>query len=501
MIKQSPSLGKMIAMIAFALSCVAILLYLWLTFGGSVPLRAEGYRFTIKFPEATQLAQEADVRISGVNVGKVKTKNPDRATGLTSAVLELDSQYAPIPTDTRAILRQKTLLGETYVELTPGDRTAPALADGATLSTTRVAPTVELDEIFRAFDPKTRRAFSSWLDAQGRGVEQGGADLNRALAQLTPFAEDVDDVLRILRRQDGATRGLVRDTGQVFDALSERRGQLRGLISNSNRVFETTAARDQKLADAFVAFPTFLREARTTSRRLTRFADDTDPLVTQLRPAARELSPALRNVQAIAPDLRGLFRDLGPLIRVSRPGLPALERTLDDTRPLLARLEPFLRTVQPTFDYLGLYKREITALLGNAAGSTQAADPGTNTSRLIKYLRTTNPISPEVLSTYEKRLPSNRSNPYPAPGNFTQLARGLPTFGSYLCANPGPATSLAPPERNPLLTENLRRLILKYAYTAAGPVAPSCREQAPLGRLVGQSGKFPQLRPIEAPSP
>ena len=69
-------------------------------------------------------------------------------------------------------------------------------------------------------------------------------------------------MLRILRRQDGATRGLVRDTGEVFNALSERRGQLSGLITNSNRVFETTAARDQQLADTFVAFPTFLREAR-----------------------------------------------------------------------------------------------------------------------------------------------------------------------------------------------------------------------------------------------
>ena len=70
-------------MIAFTLSCVAILLYLWLVFGGSVPLRPEGYRFEVKFPEATQLAQEADVRISGVNVGKVKKKEPDRDSGLT----------------------------------------------------------------------------------------------------------------------------------------------------------------------------------------------------------------------------------------------------------------------------------------------------------------------------------------------------------------------------------------------------------------------------------
>ena len=330
-------------------------------------------------------------------------------------------------------------------------------------------------------------------------MEKSGAELNRSLAALTPFAEDVDDVLRILRRQDGATRGLVRDTGEVFNALSERRGQLSGLITNSNRVFETTAARDQQLADTFVAFPTFLREARATTRRLTDFAQNTDPLVTQLRPAARQLSPTLENVEAIAPDLRGLFTDLGPLIKVSGKGLPALDGILDDSRPLLARFEPYLRTLQPTFDYLGLYKCEITALLGNAAGTTQAADPGTNSSKLVHYLRTTNPISPEVLAPYQKRLPSNRSNPYPEPGAYKQLARGLPTFGSYLCANPGPATFLGPPARNSLLNANLRRLIEKFAYTPYGVVSPSCREQAPLGRLVGQAGRFPQLKPIPAP--
>jgi ABC-type transporter Mla subunit MlaD len=70
---------------------------------------------TVQFPEATQLAQEADVRISGVRVGKVKTREPNAQTGLTDTVIEIDSRYAPIPSDTRAILRQKTLLGETYV--------------------------------------------------------------------------------------------------------------------------------------------------------------------------------------------------------------------------------------------------------------------------------------------------------------------------------------------------------------------------------------------------
>ncbi len=120
MIKERPSIARLTAMVLFAFSCVAILLYLWLTFGGAVPLRSEGYRFSVKFPEATQLAQEADVRISGVNVGKVRKKTQDEQTGLTNAELELDSEFAPVPKDTKAILRQKTLLGETYVELTPG---------------------------------------------------------------------------------------------------------------------------------------------------------------------------------------------------------------------------------------------------------------------------------------------------------------------------------------------------------------------------------------------
>ncbi len=498
MIKERPSLARIAAMIGFAASCAGILIYLWLTFGGAVPLRPEGYRFHVKFPEATQLAQQADVRISGVNVGKVRSKTQDKATGLTDAEIEVRPDFAPVPRDTRAILRQKTLLGETYVELAPGHRAAGQLPDGATLAAGRVSPTVELDEIFRTFDPKTRRAFQTWLEEQGRAVGGHGRSLNDALASLTPFARDTDDVLRILRSQSGATRGLVRDTGTVFGALAERRGQLRGLIQNSNRVFATTAARNRQLADTFVAFPTFLREARATTRRLTAFSANANPLISQLRPAARQLSPTLVELNGVAPDLRGLMRDIGPLVSVSRRGLPALQRTLDDTRPLLARLEPYLRSLQPTLDYLGLYKREIAAFFANDTAATMAGDQGTGSSKVLNYLRTSNPLNPEILAAYPRRIPTNRSNPYTEPGAYDQLRRGLPTFGAYLCQNPGPYPSLRPAGTDPRQDPEERALIQEFVFKDRGPQAPPCREQAPLGRLVGQSGKFPQLQPIPA---
>jgi phospholipid/cholesterol/gamma-HCH transport system substrate-binding protein len=498
MIKQAPGIGRIFAMVAFALSCVGILLFLWLSFGGSVPLKPQGYRVHIAFAEATQLAEESDVRISGVSVGKVKTKTEDAEAGLTDTVIELDSRYAPLPRDTRAMLRQKTLLGETYVELTPGDREGRKLEDGGTLPQGQVADTVELDEILRTFDARTQRDFSRWLDQQGRAVSQSGKDLNDALGNLAPFAEDTRDVLAVLRRQSGSTRALVRDTGAVFEALTERQGQLRDLIVNSNRVFESTAARDAELADTFRVLPTFLRESRTTTRRVTRFADDTNPLVSQLRPAARELSPTLIHLKEISPDLRGFFRDLDPLIRVSRRGLPALERVLDNTRPLLAQVDPFLRNVTPIVDYLGLYRREIVSFFALDAAATQASDQSPAASRPLHYLRTTNPTSPEILAAYPRRLPTNRSNPYVQPGGYSKLGTEghLEVFGSYLCGSGGSPT--APLPAPPLLSPGLAGLVNEFVFGGVENTgaAPPCDPQEPLGRRAGQEGMYPRLQPI-----
>ena len=54
--------------------------------------------------------------------------------------------------------------------------------------------------------------------------------------------------------------------------------------------------------------------------------------------------------------------------------------------------------------------------------------------------------------------------------------------------------------RDPEQDAEERALIVKYVFKD-GPKAPACREPADLGRLVGQAAEFPELRPIEAPSP
>jgi virulence factor Mce-like protein len=450
--KAAPSFGRIAVMAGFALSCFGLLLFLWLAFGGSIPLKPKGYRFVASFSEATQLAQEADVRISGVPVGKVKTIEPDKTTGRSNVVIQLESRYAPLPSDAKAILRQKTLLGETYVELTPGTKRADPIPEGGRLRTAQVSPTVELDEIYRSFDPRTRAAFQVWMQTQAQAIKGHGRDLNDALGNLGPFAEDASVAVDILNRQEGALRRLISNTGVVFGALTERGDQLRGLIENSNTVFETTAARDRELQEAFVALPTFARESRVTLDRLDEFAADTNPLVTQLRPAARELSPTLRQLSLLAPDARALFRDLDKLITVSRTGFPAAERILRDLRPLLAQTDPALRQVIPILEVLGAYKGELNAFFANTASATQAFDPGTR----LHYLRTTNPLNPENLAAYPRRLGSNRPNPYQLPGGYRRLERNLQVYENRHCGRTAPPTIVTePPVASPTAVPDL----------------------------------------------
>jgi ABC-type transporter Mla subunit MlaD len=488
MIKRAPTTGRLVGMALFAFSCFGVLLYLWLSFGGTEPLRAKGYRFHVHFPEAAHLATQADVRISGVPVGRVVALK--RAPGnTTDATIEMRSRYSPVPLDVHAILRQKTLLGETYVELTPGTRRAGnMLPDGGTLAAARVAPTVQLDEIYRTFDQPTRRAFQAWIEAQAGAGDGRGPDLNAALGNLPAFTESTTRVLADLNGQQGAVRRLVHDTGVVFSALSERRGQLRELISASNQVFATTALRNRQLAETFTVLPTFEHESSATLRRLTAFADNASPLVDQLQPAAEQASPLLVGVRALAPDFESFFVRLGPLVSASRRGLPALESVLNDLRPVLGRLDPVLANVNPILDFLGSFRREITAFFANVTAATEASDQPPKARSRVHYLRTANPASPLSLAFYPRFLGFERSNPYTVPGAFDKLATGLKVFDGRGCGNGNPA----PPAS--AIPDTLVPLIPRYVFRTNGRdvAAPPCVQQ---GTFPGFRTAFPRLLP------
>jgi phospholipid/cholesterol/gamma-HCH transport system substrate-binding protein len=497
--KQRPSTFAIFTMVAFTASCIGLLIFLWISFGGSLPFASQGYRFSVEFDQAVELAANAQVQISGVPVGAVVSVGLDHRTGLSRAVLQIDREYAPRPADTRAILRAKTLLGETYVELSPGNPRGKILPDGGSLPRAQVAPTVQLDQIFSTFDPTTRKAFETWMQQGGIALTNRGEQFNAAFAELYPFATNVDSVLTVLRRDSAATSTLLRDGGEVFAALSQSPSTLQSFVRNSNAVFAATASRDTALADTIKAFPAFLNETRSTLNRLTTFANTTKPLIDELRPSAIRLTPVLQGTVTLAPELRRLLTDIAPLTRASKAGFPALGQFLNESIPFLVRSKPYLGQLVPVIEYIESYRKEIAGFFANSTATTEgqlSAAQGGN----AHYIRISNPINPELLTTYTKRPYSNRSDPYIAPGGYTKLLTGLQSFGSYLCtSNPlptfGPSLSDATTSvTGTVLT--LAQLLARYYYTAT-PGGPACLAQSPLGSVTtGQNQSFPHLQAL-----
>ncbi|MEA2411828.1 MAG: phospholipid/cholesterol/gamma-HCH transport system substrate-binding protein [Thermoleophilaceae bacterium] len=435
--KEGPSLGRIAAMVIFALSCFGLLTFLWISFGGSVPLKPKQYQLTINFPEATTLAEAADVRIAGVTVGKVRSKALDKKLNRTTVILRIDPKYAPIPKDTKAILRQKTLLGETFVELSPGNPASGKLADGGTLANGQVEKTVELDEILRIFDPSTKKAFQNWVQESAKTISgTAPQDLNDALGNLAGFAQDGASVLQVLDTQSTAVRQLIKNTGVVFGALNERKGQLQQLIVNSDHTFSALQSEQNALADTFRVFPTFLDESKATLARLETFSRNTDPLINQLKPVADDLGPTVRDLGALAPDLENFFRRLPPVIRDSKVDLPAAAMFLRGAIPVFKGLHVFLPQLNPILSYWNFDQDRIAHFISaNAVADHYNVAPQSN--GIPGYALGQFGINNEQSIMLRTQRPSNeRGNAYLAPNAYNR-AVPLGAIESFDCKPSG----------------------------------------------------------------
>jgi virulence factor Mce-like protein len=429
--------GRLLAIAAFTASCFGVLIYMWLTFGGPLPLNAEGYRVTAVFQEAPLLVTEADVRISGLNVGKVKktSRSPD---GGVVVEMEIEKKYAPLRSNARAVLRPKSLLGQTYVELAPGTTDAPPLKEGQTLAAENVQESVEIDELLTLFEEDTRTDIQDWTRELAKAIEKGrGQDLNDALGVLPEFVASGTDVLRILDDEEPALRRLVKNTGITLGAVNERRGQFQELIVNADRFFGAVASRNEKLSETIEILPTFLDETRQTVSRLEEFSINTRPLVQDLQPVASDLQPTLRDVGRLAPDLEKLFNDLDPLIDEAPENLPRAEAFLRGTEPLFEALDPYLQELNPIFAFLNYYQSTVSDFIMNGSGSFSGTLPSPAGQGPRHYLRQMGVIGARGLAFQTQRQSYDRGNSYPSP-NYLRRQVPLGIYEAWDCKPSGP---------------------------------------------------------------
>jgi phospholipid/cholesterol/gamma-HCH transport system substrate-binding protein len=535
--KRAPTLANILVIALFALSCFGLLLFLWESFGGPVPLKPKGYRFTVELSRTLALSEESEVRIRGVKVGHVVSLAQE-ANGLTDVTVEMGHEYAPVPAVDRMILRQKTLLGETYVELLPpgappvagstatsgetgaghtgasggagsvntaasGEAgvpgaTGPLIPDGGRFPRSHVEPAVTLDDILAALDPKTRAAFKLWQQSFAAAYNGRGEQINSGFAEFQPFVEDANKLVGLLASQEGAVRATIHSTGVVFDALTEREGEYRGFIENAERTFKALAASSASWAAAFRALPTFEHRSEATLREIDSLSVAASPALVQARGWERALTPLLEGVRAFTPDFNSLLTNYGPFTSAAKKGLPAFESSLTLLTPLLGAVPPVLRNFDPFLKFTGEYVPELQAFFANVTAATEGHDknPDVTAEPVQHYLRGLATINPEGLAVYPGRIGTNRANPYFQPGAFSLLgAGGLQVFSSAACADSAP--SVSGPANGAVSQKIIEQLIEDHVANAPESTtnavpAPACVQQNPFV-WEGVSSQYPHV--------
>jgi phospholipid/cholesterol/gamma-HCH transport system substrate-binding protein len=429
-VTQAPKRSAVLAALAFTLSCVGLIIFVWTQFGGTIPFAPQGYRIHALFKETGLLVPNADVRISGVNVGKVTSVD---ARGVNSFVtMDMQHQFAPIPADTRAILRQKTLLGEAYIELSTGSASAPKLPDGGTIPTSQVGATQALDQVLGSFDKPTQQNLQALLNGFGEALAGRGQDLNDAIGNLDPAVTELAAVVGVLNDQQANLQALISDGGSVLTTIGDRSSDVQSLVTAGDQVLSATAARDTSLTATVDALPPFLSELRTTLLTLNTTLGFAKPSLADLEPVAPLLTPALSDLIKLSGPAVKLLREAPALINDSNAALPAITKFSKAFKPALDAILPAARELAPIISFVGAYHLELVGAMANLAADLQATAAANTTASVAgipagqaSYLRAISMVGRESIYGQTIREPTSRANTYFSPGELGNLSSGL----------------------------------------------------------------------------
>jgi phospholipid/cholesterol/gamma-HCH transport system substrate-binding protein len=281
-----------------AVVVAAIGALVWFTFslGGGADSGSRPY--VLLFDSALGLSVDNTVAVAGVRVGVVEQIAVDgRQARVTVRVDPAVTLYA----DARAAVRQKTLLGEKFVDLDPGNAAAPGarpLAAGAVLRDN--VPTVEIDAVIRDVSVLVAR-------------------LNNITPPLESAIARIDDAMK---EQDGKALA-----GEVVGALHD----VRALVRATNKVVASSGDDLQAvLALARDKGPPLVARLDSASARLDALLGAVDPAAVRsftgrVGPAAEA---AATNLEQVTSDMKVAMLDVRDAARRIDGVLARVDSTL-----------------------------------------------------------------------------------------------------------------------------------------------------------------------------
>ena len=186
---------------------------------------------TAHFPRAVSIYQGSDVRILGVNIGRVTAVTPEGNS--VRVDMEYDASYR-VPADAKAVIVTPTLVADRFVQLTPayhhGDR---LMADGADIPLPDTGVPVELDRIYASLRDLSEALGPNGVNKDGtlNHVLEAGAHALKGKGRLGN---------QMLNNMAQAAETFGKGSGPLFDTVSQL------------AQFSTTLARNDRFVRAFI---------------------------------------------------------------------------------------------------------------------------------------------------------------------------------------------------------------------------------------------------------
>jgi phospholipid/cholesterol/gamma-HCH transport system substrate-binding protein len=334
--------------------------------------KSHGYHVTVLLGNADGLRQASPVTSGGVTIGTISALELGPADQVQARVT-LDPGHAPIGAGATAAIKAKNLLGEKYLELSPGDRSRPE-PSGAVIPSSAVTTPVDLDQVLDVLDPGTRADLSILLNEAGESFNGRRGDVSALLAQLPPSLEDATHVLQNVIEDNHTLADLIHHAERFISTFAPQRAQLGQLVTVAGQTATTVAERDSALRAT-------LAKAPATLSALQGF-------LSTLQRASQPLGPAARLLTATAPVLSGTLQELTPFQRAAQPTLgqaravaPQLTALGEQATPVLAQATPTLGSLATLAgalphlsNTLGLTSDDLMAILQGWSRAIQARD-------------------------------------------------------------------------------------------------------------------------------
>lgn len=179
-----------------------------------------GYELEAVFTNATGLKIKAPVELAGVQIGVVKSIELSDLRNAKAKLLL--NRNVKLPVDSRAVLRTRGFLGETYVEIIPGSPDKAILAGGGEITDTAASGDInQLVNRFNDIAADIKDVTSSLKTLVG---QDESAPINKIVYNLEKFTASISDITaRNEGNVDKITSNLAEFTAELKNLLDQGR--------------------------------------------------------------------------------------------------------------------------------------------------------------------------------------------------------------------------------------------------------------------------------------